>query len=368
MMKKMFISIAALLFAIVPLVSAHADRSQPGAVYVMTNDPVANEVVVYDRDAEGMLTLGGSYSTGGLGIGGDIDPLASQGALIISPTKRWLFAANAGSNDISVFFVLPHGLFQIDTFDSGGSTPVSLALYHNLLYVLNSDQGGSNPNIAGFRLTRFGQLIPLPNSTRDLGPGGFHQVGFDRTGGTLVVSQGDPAGGNALLVFSVDEDGLPSQAPVITASNGVVPFGFIFDLGNHLVVSEAGSAAVSTYDLQPDDSLQVISPSVANGNGATCWIVGTWRGFVYTANTATDNISFYKVTAGSGEIELREAIAGVGNKPIDMATAQNGRYLYALNAADGMVGMFRTKFNGTLEAMGTIGGLPSPYAQGIAAR
>ena len=366
MMRKMLIAVVAVLLTIVPMLSAEAHHYRPGAVYVMTNDPAGNEVVVFSRNAKGILTLVDSYSTGGLGMGDNIDPLASQGALILSRNERWLFAVNAGSDEISVFRLGHHRLHLIGTFDSGGTFPVSLTLYHNLLYVLNSDPDGGAANITGFKLNPKGRLKPLPDSTRQLGPGGFHQVSFDKRGDNLVVTQGDDSV-NEIHVFSVDEDGLPSAAPVTSPSKGIVPFGFIFDLRNHLLVSEAGSGAVSSYDIQPDSSLQVISPSVENGNNATCWIAGTWRGFVYTANTGSDNISFYTVKVGSGELVLRDAEAAGGAKPIDMATTRDGRFLYVLNAETGTVGMFRIRANGSLKAIGTIGGLPLLYAQGIAA-
>ena len=64
---------------------------EPSAVYVMTNDPQANAVVIFDRSAEGLLVPGASVSTGGLGTGGEIDPLQSQGSLIVSEDGRWLF-------------------------------------------------------------------------------------------------------------------------------------------------------------------------------------------------------------------------------------------------------------------------------------
>lgn len=68
------------------------------AVYTMTNDPAGNEVVVFDRDNDGMLTMADSVATQGLGSGGVFDPLVSQGSLIISDNGRWLIAVNAASN------------------------------------------------------------------------------------------------------------------------------------------------------------------------------------------------------------------------------------------------------------------------------
>src|SRR6266545_6447386 len=60
-----------------------------GGVYVLTNQ-VANSVAAFRRNAKGMLTPAGEFLTGGAGDpvpqGTDpaTDPLASQGALIIS--------------------------------------------------------------------------------------------------------------------------------------------------------------------------------------------------------------------------------------------------------------------------------------------
>jgi 6-phosphogluconolactonase len=148
----------------------------------------------------------------------------------------------------------------------------------------------------------------------------------------------------------------------------VVPFGFVFDWLGHLIVSEAGSGAVSSYAIQDDGTLDVISGSVPNGNRATCWIARTWFGAVFTANTASDNISSYRVNFGSGNVLLKDADAASGNKPIDMATTPDGRYLYALNAADGTVGAYRISPFGFLTDLGRTAGLPLLFAQGIAVR
>jgi 6-phosphogluconolactonase (cycloisomerase 2 family) len=342
-------------------------RHGEGAVYVMSNAPEGNEVVVFNRNFFGRLTLGESYPTGGLGTGGGIDPLGSQGSLILSPNNRWLFGVNAGSNDISVFRVRRHDLKLIGTFDSGGAFPTSLAFYHNLLYVLNAGQDATAPNIAGFRLNRTGELIPLAGSSRTLPGGGYHQVGFSPHGDELIVTKGG-ADADEILVFPVDEEGLPGASPTISPSAGLVPFGFIFDWREHLLVAEAGSGAISTYAIKEDNTLDVINASIANGNIATCWIAGTWLGTIFTANTGSDNISAYKVQPADGSLQLRQAVAASGNKPIDIATTNDGRNLYILNAAEGTVGAFRIAFNGSLEDLGTVPGLPLEYAQGITVR
>jgi 6-phosphogluconolactonase len=343
--------------------SLAAGVDTPGAVYTMTNAPApdGNEVVIFGRDAVGMLSKTGSMLTGGDGSGGGLDQLGSQGSLILSQDERWLLAVNAGSDEISVFRVLPNGLVLTDKVGSEGKFPVSLTVFHNLVYVLN---GGASPNISGFTLNHRGQLTSILGSTRSLGTGAFAQVGFDPQGKVLVVTD---RGENEILVYSVGRDGLPSPAPVTSPSNGLVPFGFIFTRQGDLVVSEAGSGAVSSYAILPDGTLLVITPSAANGQAATCWIAGNQQ-HAFTANTGSSSISAYRVKAGKGKVVLREAVAGIGNLDIDVAITINGRFLYTLNAGNGTVGMFKIKSKGTLVNLGMIDGGLSIFAQGIAAR
>lgn len=363
MTGKNFITLVATLLSLLIGVSLAAGADTPGAVYTMTNapDPEGNEVVIFDRDAMGMLSNVGSMPTGGDGSGGGLDQLGSQGSLILSLDGRWLLAVNAGSDEISVFRILSDGLALIDKVDSGGAFPVSLTIFHDLVYVLNAED---QPNITGFYLSHTGQLEPLPGSTRSLGDGSFAQVGFDPQGQTLVVTDKSV---HEILLYSVGQDGLPSTAPVTSTSNGLVPFGFIFDRRGHLLVSEAGRGAVSSYDILANGTLQVISPSVANGQDATCWIAGNRR-FAFTANTGSNTISAYRVKSGNGGLVLLQAVAGLGNLPIDLTTTVNGHFLYVLNADSGTIGMFRIRSGGRLVNLGAVDGELSIYAQGIAAR
>lgn len=337
-------------------------RGATGAVYVMTNAADDNQVIVFERDRDGVLALAGSISTQGAGSGGDLDPLASQDSLVLTRNNRWLLAVNAGSNEISVFRVYPYGLDLVDKVDSGGEFPVSLTVFDNLVYVLNA---GGSPNITGFFINHRGQLTARSDAARDLGPGGYSQLGFDPRGNNLVVTDRVD---NQILVFPVDRHGLPAPTPVISMSVGIAPFALIFDPHGHLLVAEAGSGAVSSYDIKRDGSLEVINPSLVNGQAATCWIAGNNRGDVFTANTGSQNISAYSVMNGNGQLMLLDATAGFGNRPIDMKISVDGRFLYALDPAEEAVDMFEIESDGGLTDLGTVPAAISIFAQGIAVR
>jgi 6-phosphogluconolactonase len=356
-----FTAVVILMGSVVVVFAKNGNRADTaGAVYAMTNAAGGNQVVMFTRNSDGLLTLAGSISTGGQGSGVILDPLASQGSLVLTGDNRFLLAVNAGTNDISVFRVESSGLELADIVASGGDLPVSLAVFHNLVYVLNAD----SPNITGYFLSHHGQLIPRPGSTRNLGTGMFSQVGFDANGDNLVVTDRED---HEILVFPLDWNGLPSLTPVTSVSNGLGPFAFIVDKQGHLLVAEAGSGAVSSYAINDDGTLQIISPSVANDQSATCWIAGNNLGYVFTANTGSQTISAY---AGdqSGQVELLDKTAALGNRPIDMDISVNGRFLYALDPAAGAIDIFAINPDGSLTDLDTASGGFSIFAQGIAVR
>ena len=349
-----------------------------GAVYVLTNQ-TTNSVVVFRHNAKGMLTLAGEFPTGGAGNpvprppDPSSDPLASQGALIMSPGNRFLFAVNAGSNEISVLKIKKNDLELVDVVSSEGVRPISLALHDDLLYVLNE---GGTPNIAGFDVGEDGTLTPLAGSSRPLIDGGAAdpaQIGFSHDGELLVVS--DKAG-NRLNTYTINENGLPSP-PIDNPSNGMTPFGFAFNNGGTLVVSEAfggtpNQSAVSSYGASEDGTLNVISGSVANSQTASCWIAITKSGkLAFVSNTGSGTISSYHVNAEDGSLTLLNATAadmGLGSAPIDMDLSVNGRILFVLLGGTQSVASFRVWKNGNLTPVDTASsGLPLG-AQGIAAK
>src|SRR6202453_1995308 len=77
--------------------AANDNNNAAHAVFVMTNNADANQVVAFQRGANGRLEDPRSYGTDGAGSGGTVDPLSSQGSLTLSTDDAWLFAANAGS-------------------------------------------------------------------------------------------------------------------------------------------------------------------------------------------------------------------------------------------------------------------------------
>ena len=346
-------------------------QERPGAVYVMTNQATGNAITAFARAANGALTPHGTFSTGGLGFGSGTDPLGSQGALALSAEGHFLYAVNAGSNDISVMAATRRGLTLVGKVAAGGTEPVSLALHKNLLYVLNA---GGTPNISGFTIRRDGMLVGLQGSQQPLTGGTSAApaaIAFSPDGNFLVVSE---KGTNLIDTYAVLGTGLPS-APLSNSSQGVTPFGLAFALSGTLVTSEAdggvaGAGSASSYTLSPTGSLVVSSGSVADTQTAPCWIVITDDGrLAFASNTASATISSYTLAA-NGDLALAKAIAGntpAGGAPIDMALSSYDRFLYVINSAQGSVSAFAVGADGSLASLPGVTGLPLS-AQGIVAQ
>ena len=369
--KWMTFSVVAILVASFVLsgVGVAAAAEDGGAVYTLTNSAAGNAVAIFNRAADGTLTPAGSVSTGGLGTGAG---LGSQGALTLSSNHQWLFAVNAGSNEISVFAVRADGLTLTDKVPSGGLHPISVTNYKNLVFVLND--GGSG-NIAGFMLGAHGQLAAIADSTRNLSNHGVGaapgpaQISFSPEGEVLVVTEKNT---NLIDTFAVDEDGMAGNV-VTHPSAGVTPFGFAFAGHGALIVSEAAGGAAnassaSSYDVA-DDSFQLVSAAVPTRQTAACWAAATKNGkYVYTANAGSGSRSLYGV-GRDGAMALLNSVAGstgAGSHPSDMALSHNSQFLFVLANVTQSIGAFEIQADGSLTAISGANGLPAA-AVGLAA-
>jgi 6-phosphogluconolactonase (cycloisomerase 2 family) len=117
-------------------------RRAPARNYTATNNAAANEILVFDRSANGALTLADAFATGGLGSG---DGLGNQGGITMTGDGRFLLVVNAGSNDISVLETTGDGLALRDRQPSGGLRPVSVTANRRLVSVLNAGGAAGGP-------------------------------------------------------------------------------------------------------------------------------------------------------------------------------------------------------------------------------
>ena len=274
------------------------EEDNNGTVYVLSNQASGNEVLVYTRSSKGLLAPGGSFPTNGFGTGAGI---GSQGSVILQERgrERYLFAVNAGSNDITAFRVNGSKLIWLDKVSSHGTTPISLTASEDLLYVVNA---GGTGNISGFHIDNYGHLTYLQNSTRSLSSdnAGPAQIQFNNTGTQLVVTEKNT---NTISTYTVFHNGLTSALRT-HPSVGITPFGFGFDNRDQLIVTDAfggaeGQSAVTSYNLGNFGNLSFIDGPKGTHQTSACWLAITNNSkYCYAANTGSGTISGYRIHNG----------------------------------------------------------------------
>jgi 6-phosphogluconolactonase (cycloisomerase 2 family) len=332
------------------------------AVFVQTDNVKGNQIVVYDRSAEGKLAQAGVYNTGGLGgalEGSEVDHLASQGSLTLDRQNGLLYAVNAGSNSVSVFAVLGDKLALRQVIGSGGTFPVSIAVHNGIVYVLNGLEGGS---VQGFSVSG-GRLVAIPGSNRALGLGSespqfTHSPGtvvFSPEGTQLIVTT--KANGNDVDVFSVAPGGTLSGAPVVNPLPGTVPFAVTFDRQGHLILAES-AGALAVFQLREDGNIEQLDV-VASEQIATCWVVEA-RGQFYTSNPGSASLSAFGSSHGGQLLTLLGDTKTDGGT-VDATATNDGQFLYVQTGAEGNVDEFSVAPKGELTEIGSIA---VPGAQG----
>jgi len=324
------------------------------SVFVQTNDTTGNQIVSYQQTARGGLRQVGRTDTGGLGValgGAAVDDLASEGGLTYDGFEHLLVGVNGGSNTVSDFRTFGPFIGFRRVVPSGGTIPVSVAVDGGLIYVLNA---GGNGEVQGFYAD---SLRPIPGSARSLGltpgltpqflntPG---QIGFTPGGQQLIVTT--KANGSDIDVFPISPDGALS-APTVNKSATPVPFGFSFDRFGHLVVTEAGTSAVTTYTVGPSGSVSELG-SVTDGLMALCWVANAGNRFFFGSNAGSATVTSYSVSANGQPTLVGSTPTGAG--PIDLAATPDGTALFVETGGSDLVDSFAVSPTGALTATGSV--------------
>ena len=356
-------TVALSLAALTSLALAGDDSFRPGAVYTQTNSPSGNEVAIFDRAVDGVLTFSGFVATGGSGTGA---ALGNQGAVRLSENESLLFVTNAASNDVSMFRVDEFGLTLLDVQSTRGAMPISVDEHDGVVYVVNE----GDDTIEGFRVNG-SALDFVPGSRRRLGLVGTApaQIEFGPNGDSLFVTE---KATNRITSFALNLVAVPTQR-LSVASPSPTPFGFALGLRDQLFVSEAsgGAAGAGTVSSLLADGFAStpISASIATTQTATCWVVATPDGrLIYVSNTADATVSSFAV-GFDGTLTLIDPLsATTGAGPRDMAVTRDGRFFYVLNEAAGSIGDYRIASDSSLVSLPGSNNALQPGASGLAAR
>jgi 6-phosphogluconolactonase len=362
-MNKFRLGLSVVLTSACALLTAGAASAASGVVghvYVNDNSGGVNTIGGFDRHADGRLTpmRGSPFVAGGVGTG---EGLASQGTLQRSSDGRYLLAADAASNQISVLRIKSGGSLRRvgRPVSSNGANPVSIAVHGHLVYVANAGTTTSTgeTNYTGLTLNRGGRLRPLPGSTVTL-------PDASQPGDVLISPDGRKLAGTRVATslidsFRIDRDGRLAAAPGSPfAAQGLGPFGSEFRPTNaaQLYVSNAhnvgtGTGTVSAFAVGSDGALTSIGASpFPNNQTAPCWVEISHDGrYLFAVNTASGSISSYSTATGGSLTLLRSTPVKAAGTPEDARLSPDGNTLWVVDPTANHVSGFAVNGGGLTE-------------------
>jgi len=361
--------------ALVSLAWALSIASVHAADFVYTNNDLgANTVSAFSVGPTGVLTPvpGSPFSTAGLGLGGGF--FASNRATTRT-VGNTLYAANGGSNSVSAFTINPSTGVLIPVagspFATGGSAGffgISLAATPNDLFLFAAN--GGSANITVYSIAASGALTPIVGSPFPAGAGGAPDgIKVTPDGNFLAVARPII---NAVSMFAIGPTGALTAVAGSPFSPGLPGLGSdagvdIRCSGDRLFAGRAtaGSTAVDVFSIAPTGALAVIPGSPFSGPGinSNVPLLNADDLHLFVSNQFSSTVTAFSVAASGALTVVAGSPFPTGGGiafPAGMATDQAGSFLYVANDSN-TVSVFSIAGTGTLTpAPG------SPFATGTA--
>jgi 6-phosphogluconolactonase (cycloisomerase 2 family) len=342
MLKK-----AAALFFVCASIAICVSCSTTANRYLYAAIPggAAGEIVAYREDPNsGALTqLAGSPIT----AGGAVE------SLVIHPSKKYMYAANSGEGDISLFTISSTGgLQEITPRTLAGTAPTLLVMDSAGAYLYAANSGSYNIS-----------TYSISSSTGALTAIGTYQIGMSAMNMKL-----SPSGG----VLYVTGIGLPGAIQAFTVTNGVLsstpiagspyvtgnnPLGLaITPNGGFLYTANKVDNSISEFTINPDGSLTPLanSPIGESYSGPVSLLIDNSGKYLFVANQGSSNVAGYSIGSDGSLTLLTTSPFGTGPQPSFIATDPNGKYLFVGNQQSPAVESFSLDgSSGTLTAVST---------------
>jgi len=295
--------------------------------------PTSSEIVAFREDPNsGVLTqLATSPITAGQAVQ----------SVVIHPSKKFLYAANSGSNNVSLYTISSVGtLTEVTPRANAGTVPTLLAMDSAGAYLYVANSGSFDISVFSINAST-GVLTAVAQSggtTAGVGTSPLN-MSLSPSGSFLYVAgQGAPANSGFVEVFPVTKGVLGAPVPGSPFLTGADPFGLAID-----------SAGKFLYTANKTDGTGTISEFTINANGSLTQLAGSPIGqsftspvsllidhsgkYLYVANQGSSNLSAFSIGSTGGLTLLTGSPFGTGSNPSFIGTDASGKYLFVGNQA-----------------------------------
>ena len=344
-------SVVALLVCAAGIASVQARHPAATLAVIMTNDPMSNQIQVYDAGTHVLLQTLSTHGKGGAG----------GNARGVKQYNGELFAAvNNGSNTVAIYRRDGNRL-RFDKLVTTTSAPVSVDFGHDHLYVAGAT------TVDSFVVHRNTVEWMDGTATLELAGGGTPpngstaQVGVINERRLLVTLKTDPDPGTVDIV-PLHDGAVTGAAPTaVSAPAGTLtPFGFS--------VYPDGTAVVTLAHSSQDGLFRngAFTAVIGAGQAAPCWMTRAGK-YVFTANTGSKTISRLIGTGNNVFVDNPVAASiATGGGPSDIDADEGVLGVIDHGAGQSHLSLFTYNRFGELTASGAPVNLDVANANGVA--
>ena len=295
--------------------------------------PGSNAIVAFREDPNaGVLTqLAGSPFTAGLGVE----------SLVLHPSKKYMYAANSGQNNVSLFTLSTTGAITEGTRTNTGTAPTVMVMDSagTFLYVGNS----GSYDISVFSIdASTGALTPVTQSNNSASAGiGMQPLNMQLapSGNVLYVTGQSTIG--VVQAFSVNAGVLGNPITGSPYATGNFPTGLTMDSGGKfLYTANKTDNSISEFTINSDGSLTALpnSPLGETGAGPTALLIEKSGKYMYVVNNQSpgDLLAFSIGSDGSLTL-ISNSQFSTAAEPNSIAIDPSGKYLFVGNQSSSAI-------------------------------
>jgi 6-phosphogluconolactonase (cycloisomerase 2 family) len=344
MLKK-----AAALFLVGTSLATWLGCTTNSSTYLYAAISASNQIVIYREDPNsGLLTvLVGSPITAGPGVE----------SIVIHPSKKFLYAANSGESDVSLFNIATDGgLTEVTPRTIVGTAPNLLAMDSAGSFLYVSNLGSNTISVFSIDATS-GALTPV-GAPFAIGSTALNMK-LSPAGDVLFVT----IGGNPGFVesFSNPSSGTPVPSSI---KAGVNPNGLAIDpSGTHLYTANTGDSSISAFTIGANGVLSPISgfPLGETFSAPLALFVDKSGKYLYVANEGSANLSAYGIGSDGGLTVLSNSPFVTNSQPSFVTSDSTGKYLFVGNKSSPAIESFSVDGGtGTLTLVRSFGVASTP--------
>jgi len=332
--------------------------------YLYASLPQSDQIVAYREDPNsGILTvLASSPVAAGPGVQ----------SIAIHPSGKFLYAANSGENDVSLFTIASNGtITEVTPRAQVGTAPKLLVIDSAGQFLYVGDSGSTD--IYAFSIDATTGALAQVGSSFQIGVSPLNMK-LSPSGNFLYVTAASQLAGQPgyIEVFSVASGALTFVPPAVQP--GSSPYGLAIDpSGAHLYTANFGDNTISEFTINSDGTLTELSgsPMGESYTGPVSLFIDNSGKYLYVANQqSSGNIAGYQIGSDGGLTLLTtstNSIFPTASEPNVIAGDPGGKFLFVGNQSSSSSGIQSFSLNtgtGNLTSVATYspGGTPTSIA------